>query len=66
MNLKAHVPGHQDHTITAEAERGEHAAISAYDHALSGMLPPTAIGLIEAQRDELRAARGRILALDHV
>ena len=66
MNLKAHIPGHQDHTITTEAERGEHAAISAYDDALSGMLPPTAIGVVEAQRDELRATQGRIQAFDHV
>jgi uncharacterized protein (TIGR02284 family) len=66
MNLKAHVPGHQDHTIIAEAERGEHAAISAYDDALSGMLPPTGIGVVEAQLDKLRAAQGRIQAFDHV
>ena len=26
MNVKAHVPGSDDHTIVAEAERGEHAA----------------------------------------
>ena len=35
MNLKAHVPGHQDHTITAEAERGEHAVISARGRILA-------------------------------
>lgn len=64
MNLKAHVPGHPDHLIVAEAERGEHAALSAYDEALSGMLPPTVSGLIEAQREEIQLAQARILALD--
>jgi len=63
MNLKAHVSGHDDNAIVAEAERGEHVAIVAYDDALNGMLPPTAISLVEAQRDELRAAHQRIRAV---
>jgi uncharacterized protein (TIGR02284 family) len=64
MNVKAHVPGHQDQTIVAEAERGEHAAIKAYDDALNGMLPPTAIGIIEAQREEMRSTQKRISELN--
>ena len=60
MNVKAHVPGHQDQTIVAEAERGEHAAIKAYDEALNGMLPPTVIGIIETQREEMRSTQQRI------
>src|SRR5262245_5835036 len=60
MNVKAHVPGHHDQTIVAEAERGEHAAIKAYDDALNGMLPPTVIGVIEAQREEMRSTQKRI------
>ena len=60
MNVKAHVPGHHDQTIVAEAERGEHAAIKAYDDALNGVLPPTVIGIVEAQRDEMRATHKRI------
>ena len=66
MNLKAHVPGHQDHTIGTEAERGEHAAISAYGDALSGILPPPVLSVVEAQLDKLRAAQGRIQAFDPV
>jgi uncharacterized protein (TIGR02284 family) len=58
--VKAHVPGHQDQTIVAEAERGEHAAITAYDDALNGMLPPTVIGIIETQREEMRSTQERI------
>ncbi len=60
MNVKAHVPAHHDQTIVAEAERGEHAAIKAYDDALNGMLPPTVIGVIETQREEMRATQKRI------
>ena len=55
MSLKAHVPGHVDHAIVAEAERGEQAALFAYDEALSGMLPPTA----RLDRGAARGARGR-------
>jgi uncharacterized protein (TIGR02284 family) len=60
MNLKAHVPGHHDQTIVTEAERGEHAAIKAYDDALSGVLPPTAINIVEAQREKMRETQERI------
>lgn len=64
INFKAHVPGHQDHTIVAEAERGEHAALDAYDEALTGMLPPTVTDLIEAQREAMHDAFERIRAID--
>jgi uncharacterized protein (TIGR02284 family) len=64
INLKAHVPGHHDHSIVSEAERGEHAAINAYDEALHGMLPPTVTELIEAQQEGMHDAVDRIRALD--
>ena len=64
MNLKAHVPGHHDHTIVTEAERGEHAALDAYEDALSGMLPPTVTDLIEAQQSAMQAAIDRIRSFD--
>jgi uncharacterized protein (TIGR02284 family) len=64
INLKAHVSGHHDHSIVSEAERGEHAAISAYDKALHGMLPPTVTELIEAQQEAMHDAVERIRALD--
>jgi uncharacterized protein (TIGR02284 family) len=63
MNVKAHVPGHHDQTIIIETERGEHAAIKAYDEALSGVLPPTVINLVEAQREEMRGTPKRIREL---
>ena len=64
INLKAHVPGHHDHTIVAEAERGEHAALNAYYDALNGILPPTATELIEAQRDAMHQSVERIRSVD--
>jgi uncharacterized protein (TIGR02284 family) len=64
INLKAHVPGHQDHTIVTEAERGEHAALNAYEDALSGMLPPTVTELIEAQQQAMQKAVDRIRSID--
>ena len=58
------MPGHHDHAIVTEAERGEHAALDAYEDALSGMLPPTATGLIEVQQQAMQNAVERIRAVD--
>ena len=65
ISIKAHIPGHTDRTIAAEAARGDHAAIAAYDEALNGMLPPTVSGLVEAQREELTASLAAIRELEH-
>lgn len=64
IGLKGLVPGHHDHTIVIEAARGEHAALGAYWDALNGMLPPTVIDLVEAQRDAMQKASDRIRAFD--
>ncbi|MBI2829027.1 MAG: PA2169 family four-helix-bundle protein, partial [Acidobacteria bacterium] len=64
IGLKSLVPGHHDHAIVIEAERGERVALNAYQDALNGMLPPTVIGLIEQQRDALQKANDRIRAID--
>ena len=64
ITLKAHVPGHDDHGIVTETERGEHAALNAYDEALHGMLPPTVTQLVEAQQEAMHAAVERIRAID--
>jgi uncharacterized protein (TIGR02284 family) len=64
MNVKGHVPGHHDHAIVTEAERGEHAALSAYEDALNGMLPPTVSSIIETQREAMQKTNDRIRALD--
>lgn len=64
IGLKSLVPGHTDHAIVTEAERGEQAALDAYEEALSGMLPPTATTLIEAQREAMQKANDRIRSID--
>lgn len=64
MLLKGLVPGDHDHHIVTEAERGEHAALGAYEEALNGMLPPTVSELIETQRDAMQEANDRIRAVD--
>ena len=64
IGLKGLVPGHHDHAIVSEAERGEHAALSAYEDALNGMLPPTVTSLVEQQREAMQKANGRIRAID--
>ena len=64
MVLKGYVPGRHDHHIVAEAERGEQAALDAYEDALNGMLPPTATELVEMQRDAIVTAVDRIRTLD--
>lgn len=65
MNVKAHVPGHHDEAIVTEAERGEHAAMKAYDDALNGVLPPTVIAIVEAQREQMRVTQERIREFIH-
>jgi len=51
-----------DRTALAEAERGERAAIAAYEEALRQGLPTTARGLVEQQftliRDAFSSVRG--------
>lgn len=64
MLLKGLVPGRHDHHIVTEAERGEHAALDAYEEALNGLLPPTVSDVIEAQRDAVLHATDRIRAVD--
>ena len=64
MLLRGIVPGRHDHTIVTEAERGEHAALNAYEEALNGMLPPTVTDLVEAQRSAIEVANERIRTVD--
>jgi uncharacterized protein (TIGR02284 family) len=56
MGLKGAVSRHHDEALLAEAERGEHAAIHAYEEALQGLLPPTVSDLVERQLASIRGA----------
>jgi uncharacterized protein (TIGR02284 family) len=64
MTLRGFAPGDHDHAIVVEAERGERAALDAYDRALAGLLPLTVEWLVEAQREGVRRAHDRIAAFD--
>jgi uncharacterized protein (TIGR02284 family) len=64
MRLRGMVPGTHDHAIVSEAERGEHAALDAYDDALNGMLPPTVTDTLEQQREAIRLANERIRTVE--
>ena len=64
MVLRGLAAGDHDHAIVTEAERGEHAALHAYNDALHGMLPPTVTDLVEEQRDAIRTANERIRTVD--
>ena len=64
MLLKGRVAGRHDHQIVAEAERGEQFALHAYEEALHGMLPPTAMEIVEAQREAIRKTNDRIRSVE--
>ena len=64
MELGSMVPGNHDHHLVIEAKRGEQLAIDAYNEALSGMLPPTVIDLVEKQRDTMISDEERIRTVD--
>ena len=48
MTLKDAVQ-HDEAAVIREAERGERAALAAYEDALAGMLPPTSRETVETQ-----------------
>lgn len=64
MTLVGLVPGSHNHTVIAEAGRGEHVALDAYEDALKGMLPPTVTDIVETQREAIGKANERIRTYD--
>lgn len=64
MTLRGWVRGDHDHAIVAEAQRGEYAALHAYNDALNGMLPPTVTDLVEEQRNAILSANARIRTVE--
>lgn len=65
MTLRSLVPGDPDEAIVQEVERGERAALHAYDRALAGILPLTVDGLIEAQRNAIQKTHDRIASASY-
>ena len=63
MGIRDAISRHDETAIIHEAERGERAAVSAYEDAINGMLPPAARDVIERQLDIVRRSHGRVQAL---
>jgi uncharacterized protein (TIGR02284 family) len=63
MSVRDSLAPHDDATIVREAERGERAALAAYQEAVEGMLPPASRELIEMQRAQIEQAYRRLEAL---
>jgi uncharacterized protein (TIGR02284 family) len=64
MSLKGSIARAHDEALLAEAERGERTAISAYREALSDMLPPTVVDVIERHLAAILAASAGVVALN--
>lgn len=64
MTLMSLAPGNHDQALVVEAERGERAALTAYDNALAGFLPFAVDWLVEAQREAVRKAYERLAAFE--
>jgi uncharacterized protein (TIGR02284 family) len=63
MGIRDAIAGHDETAIIREVERGESAALTAYQDAVNGMLPPTARDVIERQCEAVRWSHGRVHAL---
>jgi uncharacterized protein (TIGR02284 family) len=64
INIKSLVTGKDEAAIVAEAERGEDAAVAAYDQALRGGLPPGVHAIVERQYRTVKAAHDRVRDLE--
>ena len=63
MTLKDAVGGHDEMAIIREAERGERAALAAYEDGLNGVLAPGTREVIERQCGTVRESYGLVHAL---
>jgi len=63
MTLKDAVGGHDETAIIHEAERGERAALAAYEDGLNGVLAPGTREVIERQCRIVRESYGLVHAL---
>ncbi|HEX8068414.1 MAG TPA: PA2169 family four-helix-bundle protein [Pyrinomonadaceae bacterium] len=64
MNLKAALAGADEGAIISECERGEDAAVSAYESALTAGLPQDVREIVARQAAQVREAHDRIRALE--
>ena len=63
MDVKSAVAGKDDHAILEEAERGEDAAVRAYQDALSQDLPTDLRAIVEQEYQLVQKAHNQIRAL---
>jgi uncharacterized protein (TIGR02284 family) len=63
MNFKALVTGAGDCALITECERGEEAALMAYEEALQADLPPELKGVLQRQFEHVKEAHTRVRAL---
>jgi uncharacterized protein (TIGR02284 family) len=63
INVKSAVTNRDRHAILAEAERGEDAAVSAYEEAMEKNLPAPIKEIVSQQSAEVKAAHDKIRAL---
>jgi uncharacterized protein (TIGR02284 family) len=63
INVKSAVTNRDRHAILAEAERGEDAAVSAYNEAMEKNLPAPIREIVSRQSAEVKAAHDKIRAL---
>ncbi|HVG54342.1 MAG TPA: PA2169 family four-helix-bundle protein [Vicinamibacterales bacterium] len=66
MSLKDTLVPHEDAAIVKEAERGERAALAAFEEAIAGILPPESRELIESCYAQVQHSCRRIAALQAV
>jgi len=60
MTVRDTLAPHEDGAMIREAERGERAAMAAYDEALESMLPPESRELVESQRAQIQHTYRRL------
>ena len=60
VDIKSAVTGRDDHSILAEAERGEDVAKGAYEKALTETLPGTAQTVVQQQAAKVRQAHDHV------
>ncbi len=66
INVKSLLTGASDAAIMAECERGEEAALSAYEAALQVDLPEEVRTIVVRQLDHIKEGRDRVRALEAV
>ena len=64
IQTKAAVTGDSTVTIVTECERGEDAAMHAYEEALKKELPPEALEVVQRQFAQVREAHDRVRELE--